>query len=568
MRRIDRRLVQLSTAVALMCPAALGGNFQSVVMHVDDDAPPGGDGSSWTTAFRSLQDALNTPATSPAGPVYLVEVRIAGGRYVTPGEGSPGPFTIDQESPLVFGQRHGLHYRLLGGFNGLAPGQDDERDPQAYPTVLDGDINGDDGPGFEHYGDNAPGLVRVVDGAVVLELDGLLLRGATDSGFSSAVEYDLGETTSGLTMSFIARNCTFTENRSSSRLFQGPSASYPEFVSVELSDCTVSDNAVAAESGTLLDSKERRDWFHTVSRCVFERNTSGNGIYDGSNLNIRLSVIAENHATTDGAGTVSLFEAGSVSGCLFVGNSASHGGAVRVYGRTDDIEIGSVTAAGNSAAFGAALYFDTVTNLSRPVTVWNSVLSGNSASQSGDNISLQEGGPYVVVSNTILDGGEDSIEQSTSGGTSMLFGSLVLDADPRFERPIGPGMGWRDADYRLARGSPAVDAGNTLAHSGSGPDLGGMPRVIDAIEYEDLGIGGQHNPAVIDMGCYEAPADLLAGCPGDLAPPWGVRDLADIVGFVTAFDAHQPAADLAPPVGVFDLADVTVFVTGFAAVCD
>ena len=56
----------------------LGSTFASlasasqVVLRVDDDASPGGDGLSWATPYRDLQDAL---ASAPAN----AEIRVAGG---------------------------------------------------------------------------------------------------------------------------------------------------------------------------------------------------------------------------------------------------------------------------------------------------------------------------------------------------------------------------------------------------------------------------------------------------------------------------------------------------------
>ncbi len=50
---------------AICAPAAMIAMFAissaahgAGVPHVNDDAPPGGDGRSWNTAFRFLQDAL------------------------------------------------------------------------------------------------------------------------------------------------------------------------------------------------------------------------------------------------------------------------------------------------------------------------------------------------------------------------------------------------------------------------------------------------------------------------------------------------------------------------------
>jgi hypothetical protein len=56
-------------------------------------------------------------------------------------------------------------------------------------------------------------------------------------------------------------------------------------------------------------------------------------------------------------------------------------------------------------------------------------------------------------------------------------------------------------------------------------------------------------------------------CPADFAEPSCVLDLADLVAFVTLFQAQDPASDFAPPYGTFDLADVEAFVDMFEAGC-
>lgn len=55
--------------------------------------------------------------------------------------------------------------------------------------------------------------------------------------------------------------------------------------------------------------------------------------------------------------------------------------------------------------------------------------------------------------------------------------------------------------------------------------------------------------------------------PADLAPPFGVLDLADVTAFVFAFMNGEAAADLAEPFGVLDLADVIAFSVLFGAGC-
>jgi hypothetical protein len=58
-----------------------------------------------------------------------------------------------------------------------------------------------------------------------------------------------------------------------------------------------------------------------------------------------------------------------------------------------------------------------------------------------------------------------------------------------------------------------------------------------------------------------------ACAPADLASPWRVLDLADIVAFVGAFLDGAPAADFAPPFGVLALEDVAAYMNEFAAGC-
>lgn len=59
---------------------------------------------------------------------------------------------------------------------------------------------------------------------------------------------------------------------------------------------------------------------------------------------------------------------------------------------------------------------------------------------------------------------------------------------------------------------------------------------------------------------------VTTGCSADLAEPFGVLDLADVVAFIDGFSTSDPIADLDNN-GVFDLADVSAFVGSFIAGC-
>ncbi len=55
--------------------------------------------------------------------------------------------------------------------------------------------------------------------------------------------------------------------------------------------------------------------------------------------------------------------------------------------------------------------------------------------------------------------------------------------------------------------------------------------------------------------------------PADLDAPYGSIDFSDVVAFLVAFSASNPAADLAEPIGQWDFSDVVAFLTSFASGC-
>ncbi|MCP4245959.1 MAG: right-handed parallel beta-helix repeat-containing protein, partial [bacterium] len=122
--------VRNSCGVILVLGLATSVGAQSV-LYVDDDAPPGGDGLAWATAFFDLQDALDAAAASGG---VVTEIRLAQGTY-TPDRG-----TGDREAS--FEMLDGVAIR--GGYAGLTEPNPDERDPVLYESVLSGDLFGDD----------------------------------------------------------------------------------------------------------------------------------------------------------------------------------------------------------------------------------------------------------------------------------------------------------------------------------------------------------------------------------------------------------------------------------------
>ena len=123
-----------TAAVALFAAGAVQGQN---TWYVDDDAPLGGDGQSWETAFRYLQDGL---AAATAGD----EIRVADGTY-TPDQDEAGNVTPgDREA--TFQLVNGV--TLRGGYRGCpggdCSGDSSERNIELYESILSGDLAGDD----------------------------------------------------------------------------------------------------------------------------------------------------------------------------------------------------------------------------------------------------------------------------------------------------------------------------------------------------------------------------------------------------------------------------------------
>jgi hypothetical protein len=139
-----------------------GGLGVGKVIRVDRNAPlviwtP--DGSSWTRAYPNLHDGL--AAAHPGD-----TVRVADGTYV-PDDGSgvaPGDRTASFAIP------DGV--TVLCGFAGYGAPNPDARNVDAYPTVLSGDLNGDDLWGILNISDNSYHVVSAsgsgtLDGAII-----------------------------------------------------------------------------------------------------------------------------------------------------------------------------------------------------------------------------------------------------------------------------------------------------------------------------------------------------------------------------------------------------------------
>jgi hypothetical protein len=142
-----------------------------------------GDGTSWVTPFANLQQALDAAVSGD-------EIWCAQGVYL-PGTNRTASFHLD-DGVAVFGG-------FLGGET-----ERSQRDPNANPTVLEGDI----GVPFD-FSDNVYHVVRVVNAGPTCVLDGFVIQ----NGNANQTSFDSGGGFFASESSPTVRNCAFIENR-------------------------------------------------------------------------------------------------------------------------------------------------------------------------------------------------------------------------------------------------------------------------------------------------------------------------------------------------------------------
>ncbi|WP_298418418.1 choice-of-anchor Q domain-containing protein [uncultured Kordia sp.] len=270
-------------------------NYLKNIVYVDIDATGANDGTSWTDAYTSLQNALDNNPIS--------DFWIKAGTYV-PGTTRGAIFTLMADQSLY------------GGFNGTET-MLSQRDPVMNVTILSGDILGNDDGVLTHgnttYSENSYRILQILeDNALV---DGLTLSGgnANNTGdtslkFGAAVRiiescksatfnnviftdnrvenagvvYYQHTTSQTGNYDYAFTNCTFKNNlgRFATLLYSvNPRTSGT--LTVSLTNCSLTDNIVANASSSLT-ARNSLVWFRTdvatthnaiVTNCTIANNS-------------------------------------------------------------------------------------------------------------------------------------------------------------------------------------------------------------------------------------------------------------------------------------------------------
>ncbi|MCC6661135.1 MAG: right-handed parallel beta-helix repeat-containing protein [Phycisphaerales bacterium] len=480
----DLRLPALSrlaaAAAALGIAAATGA--QNAVVYVDDDAPPGGDGKSWNTAFRDLQDAIQAAQSlGDAG------VHIAQGTY-RPDRGTGArAATFAMECPSVTST---LTVWFQGGFAGILAPNPDLRDPAAFVTALSGDLNGDDAPGFLNRADNSLHVVTMrqqSDHTISLKLDGLTIRGGNaDTGpdvFGGGV-LATGTLMDPPVLAIFA--CIIRDNEA----VAGGGGIHATDGHIDLWRSTIEGNRAAGAGGGV--SSQTIDGHG--SRFLENTAASGGGLSVGGCW-LDGSVIAGNRALGGSGGGVAALSTSVLTSCRITGNSAFQGGGGVSSGGFTELRHCTIT--NNTAATGGGFEFQFGWS---PGLVDGCVLWNNTA-QLGAQGYFQ--GPWgrLDVNRCDVLGGEGGVWAPPG---RLSWHSTNIADNPSFVDIDGIDNNlatWQDNDEHLGFASPCIDRGGSPIGTPLERDLEQNDRVVNARGF------CQPRP---DLGAYEFQAIVQA----------------------------------------------------------
>ena len=317
-------VTEIRVAEGTYKPAGAQGQ---AIWYVDDDAPLGGDGTSWATAYTYLQDALAVAIDGD-------ELHVAGGAYEPDRDDANPEGTGDRTATFQLISGVGMY----GGYAGFAnPANPDERDIEAYETILTGDLNGDDGPDFENNAENVYHVVVASGTDEAAVLDGFTISGGNADGPADN-GLDAGGGIYDFDGSPRLANCTVAWNSASGYEPRG-GGMYIATGAPTLTHCTFVGNRVYASykayGGGMYNSGDDI----TLTNCAFRTNsalgydrTEGGGMYNSgdypllTNCTFEGNLADSSNDSANGGGMENRNGSPTLIDCTFTANTVSAAG--------------------------------------------------------------------------------------------------------------------------------------------------------------------------------------------------------------------------------------------------
>ena len=464
MRKLFLILLLNALAAAAFCAAPIGAAPAAIalVRYVDASRPDdSGDGLSWATAHKSLNNALNASASGD-------QIWVATGTY------KPTTSLTDREAS--FRMKEGVE--IYGGFTS---GQMNlsNRDPSTNGTVLSGDIDGDGteaGNSFHVINNEGAGLT------LSAVLDGFLVTGGNADDPTASDVFGAG--IYNVRGSPTIANCGFRDNRATEGGAIYNSASSPEITNCSFVNNSAPYGSIFGGNGGAVSNHGDSDAQFTD--CIFESNSAfvGGAIYnDASSPRLVNCSLNGNSAFIGGAIHNQNNSNPYLVNCSLQANTASRNGGAVANIDSSPIFV-NCSFQGNTATSGGAMYNTSGALGSTRPSLTNCVFWNNGdANTFFTFIPLISGITRIFAEYSLFD---ESVTEYGGGPFSPNFTTLV---SPFFS----------DTDTRLRPGSPAIDAGRNAAN-GFPTDLAGDARIVNG---------------TIDLGAYEF-GDEPDPCP---APP-------------------------------------------------
>jgi hypothetical protein len=575
-----RRPIQTLAVLALTSAACADTLF------VRASAPPGGDGLSWQTAFQDLRSALSLATEDPS----ITEIWVAAGTY----RPDRGQLNRDDSFILISG------VALYGGFAGNESDLDD-RDPDANPTILSGDLQGDDQPGFGSIADNSRHVITaqgvddtaIIDGFVIaggnadFEGEDLLGGGGMfvvdasprirnchfESNAAGQNEPDVGGFGGAL---YIAvgrmeiENCTFAKNRADNGGAIGILTLQDDLVSITITGCNFDSNSAEPGIGGAIYSAASvfppSDQTLVIRGCTFTNNTAefAGAIADFNSPEL---LITDTRFIGNTAGSAGVLWHAQTAGpdlapavirsCLFDSNAGSVGPGGLLFEAADAQVEGCLFVANSSVVgVGGAIRVAPYTfGNGGELDVWNCIFSGNSAGLGGA-LGTFRATRVSIISSTFTandgfsGGGAIAAASPMQIANSILWGNTAggLDGEPA-QIFHDPGFGPLTIDF--------TDIEGLTGNLGGQGNIGADPAFTDAdgadnqpgTSDDDVSLTLQ-SPAIDAADNARLPADTLdldadgntsEALPLDQA---GNARRSDIPGVIDTGNGQAPITDM------------------------
>ena len=432
-------IVGVLLILGLLVAASVHGGPSGTIIYVDCDAAGGNDGSSWTDAYSSLGDALGAAAAGD-------EIWVAEGVYYPASDATARSASFELRDELG----------LYGGFSGTEA-ERDQRDWEANPTVLSGDLDRNDatddgGIVTDTVNITGSNAYHVVTGEGVTEtaaLAGFIITAGSADG--AEWPQDTGGGMYNVESSPQLVNVAFIGNYAYVR----GGGMYNSDSTPTLTNVTFSANR--AQYGAGMRNTNSNPTLTSVAFSSNQATGSGGGMYNHLSSPSLTDVTFTGNEANYGGGIYNWTSTAALTNVTFSGNQATTSGG-GIYNHLGSPNLTDVTFTGNEANYGGGIY-----NWTSTPTLTTTFFIDNQASEIG-------GGMYNYLSSATLSEVTFTGNQAEMYGGGMRNGgsSPTLTEVTFAENQAQRGGGMYNEDESSATLTAATFTENEATEAGGG----------------------------------------------------------------------------------------------------